>query len=163
MLYHRQNTTLSKKHLVMLPVRYLGHLGSATLAAGIIWMILSLMLSGLFREPLLPAALLAGAIMGYLVNRNMRDLSARLVWIIPLVWLIYGIHDDTGSFSQAWAHQSRSAYIWDNFFGTHCSGTECLNELLFTAPFLSSVAYSLTAYFVSKNITDVAKPDGQLL
>jgi hypothetical protein len=154
MLYHRQNTTLSKKHLVMLPVRYLGHLGSATLAAVIISVILDFLLSSAIKEPRLLSALIAGAIMGYLVNRNMRDLSARLVCIIPLVWLIYGIHDDTGSFSQAWEHQSRFAYICDNFFGTNCSGTECLNELLFTAPFLSSVAYSLTAYFVSKNITD---------
>jgi hypothetical protein len=92
-----------------------------------------------------------------------RDLTGLLVWLVPLAWLIYGISESAMSYSQAWAHQSRSAYIWDNFFGTHCSGTECLNELLFTAPFLSSVAYSLTAYFVSKNITDVAKPDGQLL
>lgn len=60
-------------------VRYLGHLGSATLATGVIAVCLSFMLSGVFKEPLLPGALLGGAIMGYLVNRNMRDATALLV------------------------------------------------------------------------------------
>jgi hypothetical protein len=144
-------------------VRYLGHFGSATLAAGIIGVILSFMLSGIFKEPLLPGALLGGAIMGYLVNRNVRDIAALLVWLVPLAWLFYGIRDSAAYYSEAWAQQSRSAYIWDNFFGTHCSGSECLNELLFTAPFLSSVAYSITAYFASRNIRDVAQPESPLV
>ena len=144
-------------------VRYLGHLGSATLAAGVIAVILSFMLSGVFKEPLLPGALFGGAIMGYLVNRNMRDLAALLVWLVPLAWLIYGIRDSAASYSEAWAQQSRSAYIWDTFFGTHCGGSECLNELLFTAPFLSSVAYSITAYFASRNIRGVAQPESPLM
>lgn len=151
----------------MFLVRHVGHLGSATLAAGVISVILSVVLDFLLPrgidESLSLSPLFAGAIVGYLVNRNMRDLSARLVWIIPLVWLVYGIQDATGSFSQAWANKSLSAYIWDNFFGTHCGGTECLNEILFTAPFLSSISYSITAYFASQNIRDVAKADGPLL
>jgi hypothetical protein len=146
----------------MFMVRYVGHLGSATLAAGVISVILEILLPRGTSASFSLSPLLAGAIMGYLVNRKMRDLSARWVWIIPLVWLVYGIQDATGSFSQAWAHESLSAYIWDNFFGTHCSGTECLNKLLFTAPFLSSVAYSITAYFISKNIRDVATGAGPL-
>jgi hypothetical protein len=144
-------------------VRYLGHLGSATLAAGLIGVILSASLSGMFKEPLFFTMLLGGASMGYLVNLNMRDLSACLVWIVPFIWLVYGIQDATGSVSQAWAHQSRFAYIWDNFFGTRCSGTECMNELLFTAPFLSSISYSITAYFISRNIHDVATADDPLV
>jgi hypothetical protein len=83
MLYHKAEYCVSKKHIFML-VRYLGHLGSATLAAGLIGVILSATLSGMFKERLFFTMLLAGAIMGYLVNRKMRDLSARLVWIIPL-------------------------------------------------------------------------------
>src|SRR5258708_2028530 len=128
-------------------VRYLGHLGSATLAAGVIAAILEIAVP--FRDPFFLGALFGGAIMGYLVNRNMRDLAALLVWLVPLAWLIYGIRDSAASYSEAWAQQSRSAYIWDTFFGTHCGGSECLNELLFTAPFLSSVSYSITAYFAS--------------
>ena len=31
--------------------------------------------------------------MGYPVNRNVRDLTAFLVWLVPLAWLIYGIRD----------------------------------------------------------------------
>jgi hypothetical protein len=146
-----------------MPVRYLGHLGSATLAAGIIGVILSFMLSGIFKEPLLPGALLGGAVMGFLVNRNGWDVTALVVWLVPLAWLIYGIRDSSASYSEAWGQQPRSAYIWDTFFGTHCSGSECLNELLFTAPFLSSVAYSITAYFASKNIRDVTQPESPLV
>ena len=128
-------------------VRYLGHLGSATLAAGIIAAAVEITVP--FRDPFFLGALLGGAIMGYLVNRNARDLTALLVWLVPLAWLIYGISESATSYSQAWAHQSRSAYIWDKFFGTRCSGSECLDELLFTTPFLSSVSYSITSYFAS--------------
>lgn len=142
LIYHRL-----RKLLITL-VRYLGHLGSATLAAGAIAAMLQL--TPLFRTPFFLAALLGGAIMGYLVNRNARDLTALLVWIVPLAWLIYGISESAMSYSQAWAHQSRSAYICDNFFGTRCSGSECLDELLFTTPFLSSISYSVTSYIVSR-------------
>jgi hypothetical protein len=86
----------------------------------------------------------------------MRDATALLVWLVPLAWLIYEIRDSAASYSELWAHQSRSAYIWDNFFGTHCGGSECGNELLFTAPFLSSVSYSIAAFFASRNIPEVA-------
>jgi hypothetical protein len=140
-----------------MPVRYLGHFGSATLAAGVTAGILEV--TAPFRNPFFLGALLGGAIMGYLVNRKVRDVAALLVWLVPLAWLIYGIRDSSASYSEAWTQQSRFAYIWDNFFGTHCSGSECLNELLFTAPFLSSVTYSITAYFASKNIRDVAQPE----
>jgi hypothetical protein len=142
LIYHRL-----RKPLITL-VRYLGHLGSATLAAGAIAAMLQL--TPLFRTPFFLGALFGGAIMGFLVNRNARDLTALLVWIVPLAWLIYGIRDSTASYSQAWAHQSRSAYVWDNFFGTRCSGSECLDELLFTTPFLSSISYSVTSYLVSR-------------
>jgi hypothetical protein len=146
----------------LLLVRFLGHLGSATLAAGVMGVILSFTLPRVFKEPLLPFALIAGVIMGYLVNRNMRDLTARWVWIIPLVWLAYGILDSTRFYSTAWSHQSRFADIWDNFFGTRCSGSECMNEFLFTAPFLSSISYSITACFASKKIDDQVKARGAL-
>ena len=145
----------------MLIIRYLGHFGSATLAAGVIAVVLEVTMP--FRDPFFLGALLGGAIMGYLVNRNMRDLTALLVWIIPLAWLIYGIRDSAASYSEVWAQQSRSAYIWDNFFGTNSSGSEGLKELLFTAPFLSSVSYSITAYFASRNIPVVAQPESPLL
>jgi hypothetical protein len=123
-------------------------LGCATLAAGAIAAMLQVTLP--FRIPFFLGALLGGAIMGYLVNRNVRDLTALLVWLLPLAWLIYGISESAMSYSHAWAHQSRSAYIWDNFFGTRCSGSECLDELLFTTPFLSSISYSVTSYIMSR-------------
>jgi len=130
-------------------------LGSATLAAGVLAAMLQLTL----RTPVFLGAILSGAIMGYLVNRNARDLTALLVWLIPLAWLIYGIRDSTSSYSEIWAHQSRSAYIWDNFFGMSCSGSECLNELLFTTPFLSSISYSVTSYLVSRKAN--LQPDNE--
>jgi hypothetical protein len=101
MIYDRQNITLSKKHLVMLLVRYLGHLGSATLAAGIIAAAVEITVP--FRDPFFLGALFGGAIMGYLVNRNVRDLTGLLVWLVPLAWLIYGISESAMSYSQAWA------------------------------------------------------------
>jgi len=57
-------------------------LGSATLAAGAIAAMLQL--TPLFRTPFFLGALLVVANTGYLVNRNVRDLTAILVWLDPL-------------------------------------------------------------------------------
>ena len=43
-----------------------------------------------FKGTLFLGALLDGAIMGYLVNRKIRDITPYLVSIIPLAWLAYG-------------------------------------------------------------------------
>lgn len=140
-------------------IRFLGHLGSATLAACLIAALLEVAIP--FKDPFFLGALLGGAIMGYLVNRKVRDITAYLVWIIPLAWLVYGIRDSAASYSQVWAHQSRSAYIWDDFFGTHCGGSECLNKLLFTGPFLSAISYSITSYLLSiKNRNQCSNESG---
>jgi fructose-specific phosphotransferase system IIC component len=82
-------------------------LGSATLAACLIAALLEVTIP--FKGTSFLGALLGGAIMGYLVNRKIRDITAYLVLIIPLAWLAYGIRGSAGSYSQVWAHQSWSA------------------------------------------------------
>jgi len=37
---------------------------------------------------------------------------------------------------------------WNGFFGNNCDGSECIGQVFFTAPFVSAVAYSVTALFL---------------
>jgi hypothetical protein len=41
---------------------------------------------------------------------------------------------------------------WDTYFGKGCGGSECLYELFLTAPFYTSVAYSIGAYTTFKRM-----------
>jgi hypothetical protein len=103
-----------------------------------------------------PAIFATAIMLGYLVTRSlghssaiMRKLghsSAMWVWIVGLVWLVYGAYDESSQWYKGVAH-SRLDYIVANFFGptSKCSETECLNELFFTTPFTATIGYSLGA------------------
>lgn len=104
-------------------------------------------LGAIFKEPIVPAAIVGGGLLGYLVNKKMVDLSASFVWILPSIWLFREILDTAKTFSPSWAGTNLSSYIWDNYFGSQCGGSECLNEVLFSAPCVAAIAYSVTAFF----------------
>ena len=69
-------------------IQFLGHLGSATWQPCLIAALVEVTIP--FKGTLFLGALLDGAIMGYLVNRKIRDITPYLVSIIPLAWLAYG-------------------------------------------------------------------------
>jgi len=127
--------------------RYCFHLLCATLGSAIGAFFISWWLGPLFKGAMVPAAVICGGVLGYVVNKKMMHLSASFVWILPAIWLVRGILDAAKSFSPGWAGTNLSSYIWDNFLGPHCGATECLNELVFTVPCVAAIAYSTSACF----------------
>lgn len=131
-------------------LHFLGHLLIAVVGSFLVYLPFYVVLSTLLKEPLLPAVLLAGAVVGYFMNRKEKDRSAYFIWVVPLIFVGYEILDNSRSFSQSWAHQSFPRFIWDNFFGQECGGSECLDELFFTAPLFAATGYSVAAYFAPR-------------
>ncbi|MHB8410395.1 MAG: hypothetical protein ACYDDI_00440 [Candidatus Acidiferrales bacterium] len=79
-----------------------------------------------------------------------------LAWILPAIWLVFGILSDYPYRYTVQEHWWR--YVWDNYFGENCGGSECLGELFFTAPFYSSVAYSITSGLLHWKCRNSAEP-----
>jgi hypothetical protein len=89
-------------------------------------------------NPYFLGPILAAFALGILGNRVWKTRSALWVWLLPTIILILKV--------LTWkSHTSRSnlADAWANYFGSDCGGSECLNEVFVTAPFYTSVAYTL--------------------
>ena len=92
--------------------------------------------------PTFIAPILSGIIAGYYVGRYLRSGAMRCLFGIPLAigaweiltWYRYSLHN--GAF---WA------VIRENFLGSQCGASECLEEALITLPLISSLAYMLGA------------------
>jgi hypothetical protein len=86
-----------------------------------------------------------GAVLGYVFTRRSEDnLSAFFVWVVPALVLLWNI--------MSWRHQAVESTwrdVWNNFFGSRCSSSECIYELM-TAAFVSSAAYSISAFVSSR-------------
>jgi hypothetical protein len=90
--------------------------------------------------------IISGGVLCYLFTRRAELVTPALwVWLVPAAVLIWSIRD--------WRHQAVDNSwqdVWNNFFGTRCSSSECLYEII-TAVFLSSVSYSLVAFFLRRD------------
>ena len=89
-------------------------------------------------EPLwIPEIAIGFAAGSYLYSR-LPSKVAYFSWCIPGLLLL----------CSAWHWQSTMAIYdstWQTYFGKGCGGSECLYELALTAPFYTSVAYSVGA------------------
>jgi hypothetical protein len=89
-------------------------------------------------EPYFLAPILAGFVLGALSHRFFGTRSAAWVWALPSAILLWNILTwKNGGYSPYWRD------VWNNYFGADCGGSECMYELFVTAPFYTSVAYSL--------------------
>lgn len=101
-------------------------------------------------EPYSPAIALTAFLLGYFISPRVRKgQAATFVWVVGLLWLMYGMYDSVGYWSASWSpEKTRWGYMLANLFGptAKCGGSECAGELLFTTPFTASVTYSIAAY-----------------
>jgi len=75
-----------------------------------------------------------------------------------VLWLAFGIYGETRLWSASWSGETtRLQYAFAEFFGptSKCSGSECLNEVFFTMPFVASVMYSFGAYLRGRRMKQV--------
>jgi hypothetical protein len=98
-------------------------------------------------EPFGPIVALTTVAIGYFFSQKIATRAATSVWIVGVLWMSYGIYDSTSTWSREWSTQpTRWSYATANLFSLHCSGTECLGELIFTIPFVAAIAYTLGAW-----------------
>jgi hypothetical protein len=136
------------------PVSLVAHYFIAVVGAMIIGFVPEALLSPLYYntgiEPFAPAIAFTALLLGYFVSfRVFRARAARWIWVLGLLWLTFGIFDETKFWGPSWSSEkSRAGYVFAQFFGptSKCSGSECLDELFYTMPFVASVMYSVGSY-----------------
>jgi hypothetical protein len=110
---------------------------------------------GLVLNPLIwiPAGLV-----GFAANSSMQHRSACLVGVIGAIFLFLimrsevSLYERSGYYTNL-AHGHYWRYAFQKFFSSDdrtCSDSECLEKVLFTLPFLASVAYSIGAWLSLK-------------
>ena len=113
-----------------------------------------------YLAPYSPAIALIAFLLGYFLSpRVKKGQAATFVWVVGLLWLIYGMYDGLGYWSASWSpEKTRWSAMLAGLFGPtdKCSGSECLGELIFTTPFAASVTYSIAAY-IRKRRSSVLK------
>jgi len=84
--------------------------------------------------------------LGLFLNRIIPTHSAKSVWIVGVLWLIFWGASDISAYDPRWCNGcSLPQYVWYSYFSYWNCTQECLGQLLGTAPMLNSVAYSLGA------------------
>jgi hypothetical protein len=92
----------------------------------------------LVDNPYFLGPIVAAFVLGLFSNRVWKTNAGFWVWLLPAVILVWNV------FSwKSYTSRSNLADAWANYFGSDCGDSECLNEVLVTAPFYTSVMYSL--------------------
>ena len=97
--------------------------------------------SGFFRHfvdgPYFLTSILAAIFLGaWSFHFAPKSPSASWVWVVPALLLLQHL--------RPWSFRSQDLSIaWNDLFGPNCGNTECLMELFVTAPFFTSIAYSV--------------------
>jgi hypothetical protein len=85
---------------------------------------------------------LAGVILGFILGTGLPKSSSRILFILPLAMMAWELWAFVHSnFDVTWQN------FVNNFLGTQCGSSECLEEAWITSPLISSLAYSLGAEF----------------
>ncbi len=102
--------------------------------------------------PYFPVQIVFALILGWLLGRALRHRSMVWVWVLPLAILCYSVVTarvliPTSVLARPGVIQSRLSH----YFGWGCQPVaHCLEQLLITMPFYSSLAYSMGAFLVRK-------------
>jgi hypothetical protein len=97
--------------------------------------------------PYFPVQIIFALILGWLLGRALRHRSIVWVWVLPMAILCYSLVTarvliPTSVFARPGVFHSR----FSHYFGWGCQpAAHCLDQLLITMPFYSSLAYSVGA------------------
>ena len=106
------------------------------------------------ESPYFPVQIIFALILGWLLGRVLRNRSMVWVWVLPLTILSYSVVTSrvlvpTSVFAGPGAGQS----WFSHYFGWGCRPADhCLDQLLITMPFYSSLAYSLGAALARRTL-----------
>jgi hypothetical protein len=102
--------------------------------------------------PYFPVQIIFALILGWLLGRALRHRSMVWVWVLPLAILCYSLITarvliPTSVLARPGVIQSR----FSHYFGRGCQpAAHCLDQLLITMPFYSSLAYSAGAFLARR-------------
>lgn len=102
--------------------------------------------------PYFPVQIIFALILGWLLGRALRHRSIVWVWVLPLAILCYSLVTarvliPTSVLAHPGVLQSR----FSHYFGWGCQPADhCLDQLLITMPFYSSLAYSMGAFLARR-------------
>lgn len=135
--------------------RYLGHLAIAwpgvtavIFGGAVFWGVISQLahvstawpaIDALVDVPFFPLELAAALALGFCRNRRGQRAPC-WVWLPALAFFVWDAH---GVLVQPFDGGWRS--VWNTYFGYGCQSSECLGEVLVTAPLYTSIVYSLGA------------------
>lgn len=101
------------------------------------------------NTPFFPIQIAVGAYLGWKLYRRWGHRSMFWVWILPGVVLTYVVIA-IPTFSP-WSSSSSDTGPLSHYFGWGCQADyRCYDQLTFTQPFYTSVAYSLSALWTSR-------------
>ena len=92
----------------------------------------------MFFGPTFAVPVIIGLVFGYRFGNGLATLYSRLLFVMPLFIAVWEIG---GWMKYRYSGENLLASIVDNFFTSRCGGSECLEELMITAPLLSSLAW----------------------
>jgi hypothetical protein len=93
-----------------------------------------------FWGPTFLGPVLFGLALGYIFAGKLPRLSARLLFVVPLILAAHEVWDWIAD-SQPDVDMIKSLKV--NFLGSGCGGSQCLEEPIVSAPLFSSIAYSI--------------------
>jgi hypothetical protein len=97
----------------------------------------------ILSEPYFPLQIAMGAIAGGYARHRFKRSFASWVWVLPLAHFLFCLAQfDVSVF------QNPLAVRFEHFLGNGCRPPQCWDQMLCTAPFYTSVAYSLGAWSV---------------
>jgi hypothetical protein len=99
-----------------------------------------------FDFPYSPLLWGSAFLVGLLLNRAMRNRSARWVWLVGASWLTLLVLGDIKSGNRHWCSGCTLLQsIWYSYSSYWNCSDECLGLLIVTTPMLNSIAYSAGA------------------
>jgi hypothetical protein len=134
-------------------LNYCGHCAAAVIISVMAGFVPEVTLGHLYfntgLEPLVPFMALSAFVIGYVMNRVYGHRAALWVWVPFFTLFLFAAYSLYREWNPAWEPRGHLEYMYVNLLGrtTACSGTECLYELFFTTPLVTSVMYSVAARF----------------
>jgi hypothetical protein len=112
----------------------------------------------------------SGLLLGFLINRSMRDRSACWLGLFGARALVSVMAWDVSFLSRSeYYRRTTGGHFWNYEVGqlfalnsNVCGNSECLDELFFTTPLFNLVSYSVGAYLGLRSKRDAAIGDGSI-
>jgi hypothetical protein len=110
-------------------------------------------------QAIFPFMTVSAGLLGFLLASKWHDRDSVWVWIPGVLWFAMGVYETGWQMGAAPSNHISGAVA--NLFGPRnkCAESECLYELLVTAPLMCSIAYSLIAWLTLRFAAQPASAD----